>query len=569
MNDCSILALAFPNSVPADLSFNCCTAPVSLGTTGVVVCDASNRITEIHWNEPFALAGTPFPPALAQLSALSKMNLTFLGLTGPIPSEIFTELGPTLTEVLLDGNQITGSLDSQSWGALKRLQLLSIRGNEFDGEIPSDLFNDLIELQYLFLDSNAFRGTLPDSVWTLLPNLKALSVRNNSFTSLFSESFDSKNTPFGLINLQVFDASLNLLDGSSLPLDFLATSTLLRGLNLAANKMGGPLPRSLFSVDGLKPPVWSALVAADFSSNDFEAKVEWSTLDPGLWVEANGTPLLNFEGTCVEALKDEKGEGEEWPEGVLFDAVLKEGCGVKVGELTDQGGEVETGVPSETVAWASPPVFSSMVPVPSGQTGVVANGALGGGDGVSMGVSYFVVTLHLLLLTTTTASLSLTILAKTEYGISYTPGFLFFGILISLLSILSWLLHLVLNVSSAAEDKLKGVFKFFRKEKWRFWGGLGGFYLPSLVVWSWMVMYLYMWSTACRLGPEMEYPYFRGEENGCTKVLYNLLSTIATVILLYVKSLSTVSLEIYNAETSGLLSSSMATAGTGRNSLKV
>ena len=79
-----------------------------------------------------------------------SLNLSFTGLTGPIPTEIGNLIN--LTYLDLRGNNFTGEIPPEI-GNLTNLNYLDLRFNQLTGSIPSEIGN-LTNLGYLDLYYN-------------------------------------------------------------------------------------------------------------------------------------------------------------------------------------------------------------------------------------------------------------------------------------------------------------------------------------------------------------------------------------------------------------------------------
>lgn len=116
-----------------------------------VVCE--NGVVSSLRLSKLGLAGTVDVEALAALSGLRSVSLTFNAFSGPIP-EFHTN------------------------AALKGLY---ITGNQFSGQIPADFFVKMKGLKKVWLSENNFSGPIPPSL-ARLPKLKELHLENNHFS---------------------------------------------------------------------------------------------------------------------------------------------------------------------------------------------------------------------------------------------------------------------------------------------------------------------------------------------------------------------------------------------------
>ncbi|KAM5555179.1 hypothetical protein ABKV19_023194 [Rosa sericea] len=243
----------------------------------------------------------PVPGFFANFSNLTVLSLTYCGLHGTFPKEIFQL--PSLQSIDLSHNdQLDGSLPEftrngslqylnlwstnfsgllpNSIGNLKMLSIIAISDCKFTGPIPKSMAN-LTQLVSLSMPNNKLEGSIPS--FSGAKNVVDIDLSNNSLTGTIN-STHWRN----LTKLSSLDLSSNKLDGNipsslfSLPLlDRLVLSNnqfsgpfpeisnvssyLLNGpdleIYLGSNNLEGPIPMSIFSLRRL----W----ALDLSSNNF------------------------------------------------------------------------------------------------------------------------------------------------------------------------------------------------------------------------------------------------------------------------------------------------------------
>nr|XP_023895136.1 probable leucine-rich repeat receptor-like protein kinase At5g49770 [Quercus suber] len=115
-------------------------------------------------------------PGLDMLVNARHFHLGQNKLSGRIPPQIFSSK-MVLIHVLLDGNQLTGSIPS-TLGLVQALEVLRVDGNALSGPVPSN-FNNLTNLTQMFLSNNKLTGPVPN-----LTGMKLLSyvdISNNTF----------------------------------------------------------------------------------------------------------------------------------------------------------------------------------------------------------------------------------------------------------------------------------------------------------------------------------------------------------------------------------------------------
>ncbi|KAL2612585.1 hypothetical protein R1flu_024277 [Riccia fluitans] len=71
-------------------------------------------------------------------SRIQTLNLTGMGLSGPIPEDISSL--PELTEIYLDNNNLSGIIP-ESLASLTNLTILALDNNQLEGDIPTQLLN--------------------------------------------------------------------------------------------------------------------------------------------------------------------------------------------------------------------------------------------------------------------------------------------------------------------------------------------------------------------------------------------------------------------------------------------
>ncbi len=125
------------------------------------------------------------PPYIGDFTKCKFLNMNWNLLTGRLPREI--RCLESLTSLNLSGNQLTGSLDPESFECLVALKTLDLSFNLLDGNIPN-VFNHVKRLSVLNLAGNRLSGDLPESI-SCLRGLEVLKLNNNQLAGEIPESF--------------------------------------------------------------------------------------------------------------------------------------------------------------------------------------------------------------------------------------------------------------------------------------------------------------------------------------------------------------------------------------------
>lgn len=199
------------------------------------------------------------------LTGITYFNLINQKLSGPFPSAFFKM--PDLEQLILDGNQFSGTLPSpiDIPVNLKKLHLKGL-GGSLTGPLPD--FSALTQLKELHLYNQGFTGAIPKTIGDLI-NLEQLSLRNNKLISGIPNEIGKltklwllhlDNNPLGgpipggeigkLIDLKQFMAYANQLTGS-FPKE-LYKLTKLEQLFLHTNQLEGKIPKEFKNLPNLE-----------------------------------------------------------------------------------------------------------------------------------------------------------------------------------------------------------------------------------------------------------------------------------------------------------------------------
>ena len=123
-----------------------------------------NRVASLVLGKIAKTIGGSLPRSIGQLKQMVKLNVSAIGLTGYIPSEI--GLCTSLTSVSVSYNKLVGAVPDLS--ALTNLTYIELRYNSLSGSLPLSLFK-LTKLTGIRGGNNSFSGSIP-SLWaTSLP----------------------------------------------------------------------------------------------------------------------------------------------------------------------------------------------------------------------------------------------------------------------------------------------------------------------------------------------------------------------------------------------------------------
>lgn len=183
-------------------------------------------------------------PNLERLKSLRILDVSSNGgLSGTIPGWLNGITFSQMTELRVNGNQMSGSIPA-SLGSMSKLQVLDVRGNQLSGTIPCLLFN-VDSLKKLWMGSNQLEGTIPDCLSTLR-GLTSLLLNENRLVGSIPSSLRS------LRNLTRLDLSSNHLVGN---FDLLNEVFLPAIVNVSMNALGPSMAPYMFVATGASPAI--------------------------------------------------------------------------------------------------------------------------------------------------------------------------------------------------------------------------------------------------------------------------------------------------------------------------
>eukprot|EP00268_Persea_americana_P013796 TRINITY_DN16124_c3_g1_i1.p1 TRINITY_DN16124_c3_g1~~TRINITY_DN16124_c3_g1_i1.p1 ORF type:complete len:775 (+),score=101.95 TRINITY_DN16124_c3_g1_i1:169-2493(+) len=200
---------------------------------------------------------------LCMLTGLKSLNLGNNQLNS-IPPCI--ENLPSLTDLRLQGNKFSTSLDIRGLCKLLKVEVLDLHSNQlldgsipgcltnftqltyldlsnnrFGGEVPLNLLGSLISLEHIDLSDNHFNGVFPFSMWANHVNLSFIDLSGNHQLKVETE-LPPWVPSFQLRNLSLSNCSLV---SGAIP-KFLATQNNLQVIDLSSTKLSGLIPSWLF-----------------------------------------------------------------------------------------------------------------------------------------------------------------------------------------------------------------------------------------------------------------------------------------------------------------------------------
>lgn len=168
----------------------------------------------------------PIQPAIAQLTRLTSLRISWTNISGPVPS--FLARLTSLTFLDLAFNNLTGSIPG-SLSQLPNLLALHLDRNHLTGSIPSS-FGSFKSNPDIYLSHNNLTGPIPTELGNL--SISVLDLLRNQL------SFDLSEVEFPA-SLTSLDLSHNKVYGK-LPMGLTALD--LQYLNVSYNRLCGEIP---------------------------------------------------------------------------------------------------------------------------------------------------------------------------------------------------------------------------------------------------------------------------------------------------------------------------------------
>lgn len=212
-------------------------------------------LVELEFHHVTNLTG-PIQPAIAKLTNLKELRLSWTNLSGPVPD--FLSQLKNLTLLELNFNQLTGTIPS-SLSQLENLGSLSLDRNKLTGPIPDSFGSFKQQGLYLILSHNQLSGKIPASLGNqdfgkidlsrnMLQGDASVLLGPNKTTQIIDISrnqfeFDLSKVAINSSMLIYLDLSHNKIYGS-IPQQWvtLNSSLNLQYFNVSYNRLCGQIP---------------------------------------------------------------------------------------------------------------------------------------------------------------------------------------------------------------------------------------------------------------------------------------------------------------------------------------
>ncbi|KAL4598279.1 hypothetical protein ACB092_11G049900, partial [Castanea dentata] len=191
-----------------------------------------------NWTQVSSSNSSSSSQSVSQIpSKLVGLFLSHNLLNGTIPSWLYDI--PSLQDLFLDNNQLTGQIDEFQHDSLR---FLVLSNNNLHGHLPISIAK-LVSLLYLDISFNNLSGSVEQNIFIELKSLFKVDLSHNPLLSFHAYSYNIAN--YTLPKLQ--DLSLSSCNISEFP-HFLKSTENLHSLDLSNNQINGSIPTWLLEV---------------------------------------------------------------------------------------------------------------------------------------------------------------------------------------------------------------------------------------------------------------------------------------------------------------------------------
>ncbi|CAL4903391.1 unnamed protein product [Urochloa decumbens] len=195
------------------------------------------HLQSLTWHHLPSLSGV-IPPAIAKLSNLSMLTISWTAISGPVPT--FLGALKKLTLLDLSFNSLSGTIPA-SLGGIPNLSGINLSRNRLTGGIPGNLLSKSADQIYLWLSHNNLSGTIPPEF--AAANFAHLDLSRNALTGDASGFFGKGK------ELQYLDLSRN---GFSFNFSGVGLPEQLYFVDVSHNAIYGGIPAEVADLDNLQ-----------------------------------------------------------------------------------------------------------------------------------------------------------------------------------------------------------------------------------------------------------------------------------------------------------------------------